>query len=201
MKTIVITGGPCAGKTTALKHIRKALSQKGYRVFCVSETATELINGGITPDNSPSYWHFQYYLSQIQRVKESVFKQRANQDNDIIICDRGLLDNKGYLSQEDFQRLCEVFDTTQEEIIQRYDAIFHLETTAKGKEEHYTTENNRARSESIQEAKELDEKMLEAWSSHPNHYVIANIGSFEEKMEMLLEQIDSYLEKEQKCHN
>ena len=150
MNAIVITGGPCAGKTTALKHIRKALSQKGYRVFCVSETATELINGGITPDNSPSHWHFQYYLSQIQRVKESVFKQRANQDNDIIICDRGLLDNKGYLSQEDFQRLCEVFDTTQEEIIQRYDAIFHLETTAKGKEEHY---------ERIQElAKKFEEK-------------------------------------------
>jgi len=32
---IVITGGPCAGKTTSLAKIRQELSERGYRVFSV----------------------------------------------------------------------------------------------------------------------------------------------------------------------
>ena len=44
---IVITGGPCAGKTTALARIEQDLSEKGYHVFIVGESATELIKGGI----------------------------------------------------------------------------------------------------------------------------------------------------------
>ena len=46
---IVITGGPCAGKSTAMSWIQNAFTQKGYRVLFVPETATELINGGIAP--------------------------------------------------------------------------------------------------------------------------------------------------------
>ena len=49
IQKIVITGGPCAGKTTALSWIANDLPQKGYRVVFVPETATELIGGGITP--------------------------------------------------------------------------------------------------------------------------------------------------------
>lgn len=44
---IVLTGGPCAGKTTALSYISEKLMDKGFRVFIVPEVATMLINGGI----------------------------------------------------------------------------------------------------------------------------------------------------------
>ena len=40
---VVLTGGPCAGKTSALTKIEEELIEKGYKVFIVSETATELI--------------------------------------------------------------------------------------------------------------------------------------------------------------
>ena len=36
---IVITGGPCAGKTTALSWIQNAFIEKGYAVLFVPETA------------------------------------------------------------------------------------------------------------------------------------------------------------------
>ena len=45
---IVLTGGPCAGKTTAKAWIEDAFTKMGYVVLFVSETATELIQGGIT---------------------------------------------------------------------------------------------------------------------------------------------------------
>lgn len=46
---IVITGGPCAGKTTAMSWIQNAFTKRGYRVLFVPETATELITGGVAP--------------------------------------------------------------------------------------------------------------------------------------------------------
>ena len=47
---IVITGGPCAGKTTAQSWIQNAFSMKGYTVLFIPETCTELICGGATYD-------------------------------------------------------------------------------------------------------------------------------------------------------
>ena len=43
---IVITGGPCAGKTTAMSWIQNAFTKKGYLVLFVDETATQLMTGG-----------------------------------------------------------------------------------------------------------------------------------------------------------
>ena len=45
----VITGGPCAGKTEAIKIVKQDLSNKGLKVIAVPETATEHITSGITP--------------------------------------------------------------------------------------------------------------------------------------------------------
>ncbi|MBR3576898.1 MAG: AAA family ATPase, partial [Clostridia bacterium] len=46
---IVITGGPCAGKTTGMGWIKKAFTAMGYSVIFIPETATELISGGVAP--------------------------------------------------------------------------------------------------------------------------------------------------------
>ena len=43
---IVITGGPCAGKTTAMSWIQNAFTRDGYLVLFVDETATQLSSGG-----------------------------------------------------------------------------------------------------------------------------------------------------------
>ena len=49
LNKIVITGGPCAGKTTAMSWVQNAFTKLGYRVLFVPETATELITGGVAP--------------------------------------------------------------------------------------------------------------------------------------------------------
>ena len=43
---ICVTGGPCAGKTTALATLQLHLKQIGYRVLVVPEAATILMVGG-----------------------------------------------------------------------------------------------------------------------------------------------------------
>ena len=74
---IVITGGPCAGKTTAMSWVQNAFTQKGYRVLFVPETATELINGGVAPWTCGSSTDFQKNLLSLQLVKEKVFEAAA----------------------------------------------------------------------------------------------------------------------------
>ena len=46
---LVLTGGPCAGKSTAITKVFDELTQKGYSVLIVPETATEIILSGVTP--------------------------------------------------------------------------------------------------------------------------------------------------------
>ena len=43
---ILLTGGPCAGKTTGLAEINSDLTQLGYKVLAVPEAATLFGNGG-----------------------------------------------------------------------------------------------------------------------------------------------------------
>jgi hypothetical protein len=64
----------------------------------------------------------------------------------------------------------------------RYDAVIHLITTASGAEEYYTLDNNSARSESIEEARDMDIKVLQSWVGHSNLHVIDNSTTFDEKV-------------------
>lgn len=44
---VVLTGGPCAGKTTSINKIKNFFENIGWKVFCVPETATILLSTGI----------------------------------------------------------------------------------------------------------------------------------------------------------
>ena len=49
---IILTGGPCGGKTSALAHLKAHFEAQGVRIFRVSELATILIGGGAVPMKS-----------------------------------------------------------------------------------------------------------------------------------------------------
>jgi 6-phosphofructokinase len=76
-KKIAITGGPCAGKTTAMQKIVQEFTEKGYKVFVVSEAATELINGGIRPfgDGALPMYEFQKCIIDMQLSTVSFKKE------------------------------------------------------------------------------------------------------------------------------
>ena len=58
---------------------------------------------------------------------------------------------------------------SEAQFAQRYDLVIHLVSTAHGAEEIYIEQmaNNPARTEAPQEARELDDKVLSCWASHP----------------------------------
>ena len=74
---IVITGGPCAGKTTAMSWVQNAFTSMGFTVLFVPETATELINGGVAPWTCGTNLEYQKCQMRLQLEKERLFEQAA----------------------------------------------------------------------------------------------------------------------------
>lgn len=195
---IVITGGPCGGKTTVLPYLKKHFESKGYTILFIPETATELIGGGICPWTTGTNLDYQICQVELQLQKERIFTQGAKtmpKEKIIIVCDRGLMDNRVYMSEDDFQKVLEAVGHSEQDFYDEYDAIFHLSSVAEGKPELYTFENNRARYENVDQAIELDHNLIQAWSKHPHHYVIDNSTDMEGKAQRLLRYLSSYLKE------
>jgi CYTH domain-containing protein/DNA-binding XRE family transcriptional regulator/predicted ATPase len=193
---IVITGGPCAGKTTAMSWIQNAFTKMGYSVLFVDETATQLITGGAAPWLNTSNRDFQWHLLRLQLAKEQAFTDicRTMKGNKaLIVCDRAAMDNCAYMTEQEFGWVLKQMQTNKVALRDQYDAVFHLVTAAKGAEKYYTLANNQARTETLTEASALDDKLIAAWTGHPHFRVVDNSTGFEEKMLRLLREITSFL--------
>lgn len=196
---IVITGGPCAGKTTAMTTIENTFSAKGYAVLRVPETATELITGGITPVNVGSE-QFQQHLIKLQLYKEEMFVSAAKfleNDKILILLDRAAMDNKGYMEYDAFCRIISNINMTERELLARYDGVIHMETAAKASKDLYQLENNQARFETVDEAIKTDDDLYAAWKDHPDFYSIKSDTDFVKKISNLTEAIKSILKNKE----
>ena len=192
---IVLTGGPAAGKTTLISRILKEFKQDdGWKVITVPETATELISQfGIKPfGNCVTMLEFQDFVIADQLHKEKLALKAAEmvpESNVLIIYDRALMDDKAYITDEEFRQTIARFDgRTEETVLANYDAVIHLVSCAKGAEFAYNLGND-ARTESIEYAREMDDRTLRAWSGHPNLRIIDNSVDFEEKINNALREV------------
>ena len=193
---IVITGGPCAGKTTAMSWIQNAFTEKGYMVLFVSETATELISGGAPWIYTRNNREYQLQITKLMLAKEQAFEAVAktfDAEKVLIVCDRGTLDNRAYMNDEEFRYVLDQLGTNEIELRDHYDAVFHLVTAAKGAEAFYTLANNTARYETPEEAIRVDDGLIASWTGHPHLRVIDNRYDFNGKMLALITEISSFL--------
>lgn len=199
---VVITGGPCAGKTTALDSIKRMLEKKGYEVLICDETATQLINANAIPNKNTSIKEFQKQILNLQVAKEdsllSIAESMTN-DKVAILYDRGILDNRAYITHEEFDELRKNKGLTIPGILNRYDLIIHLVSLAKDKPEEYIKQKgtNPARLESLEEAIHVEDNTMKAWPEVDNKYVIDNDCDFLEKIERIKEVIEKHIEKKE----
>lgn len=193
---IALTGGPCAGKTTALRAIWLFLRKKGYNVVIVPETATELINGGITPTNIGQI-NFQKNLLELQLKKEQIFTESAEQlgENAVIVFDRGCLDGKAYLTDDEYTDILDELNLNEEDLINFYDAVIFLDSAAMSNENIYSTSNNPARNETVSEARKINISTQEVWKNHRLFTIIKSESDFEEKISKLLSVIENLIIK------
>jgi predicted ATPase len=187
---VVLTGGPAGGKTASLPFISASLASRGYRVLLVPEQATALYTGGvpdvarISQEERPLYVALQgiMFLEAQRSLREHYQRLAAFfQQPVIIIYDRGELDVRAYLTEEEFAGVLERSGYTVEELRDSYDAVIHL-ATAAGDLFSDLSGNRGRREDSTDEAVAADERTWEAWSGHPHHYRIDSNVSLDVKL-------------------
>jgi CYTH domain-containing protein/thymidylate kinase len=189
---IVLTGGPCGGKSTAMAHISDRLQSLGFRVYRVPEAATLFITGGFSPwlMAGEERIAFEGNLVRTKIALEDAFYAiaKASKQPSVIICDRGTMDTSAYLPRETWDIVMDEFMWNVVDLRdKRYDAVIHLVTAAIGAEKYYTTENNTARTESLEQARDLDFKILNAWVGHPRIRIIDNSTDFKGKIQRVID--------------
>ena len=196
---IVLTGGPCAGKTTALSRVYQFFTDKGYAVYAQPEAATLFNQAGVDflTNNKPLFLESERQLLSFQLHTEACFCKMAEATGKptIIVYDRGIMDNAAYMNSEMWESLLAEMgldDASARD--ERYDAVLHLCTTAKGAEDFYTCANNNSRTEDIEKAILLDDKMIKAWTGHPRLRIIPNKGTFEDKLNAVIAEISAILD-------
>jgi predicted ATPase len=180
---IVLTGGPGGGKTTAADLFRREIGEK---VVIVPETATMLFSGGFPRVGQPkaraatqqAIFHAQVALEDIQRA---LYPDR------VLLCDRGTIDGAAFWPPEAPQGFFETMGTTLEEELVRYDAVIFFESAAVG--DMSIEGGNPTRTESNEQARQLDIRLRALWSKHPNFHFIPHSESFFAKLRDGLEQL------------
>ena len=179
-KTIVLTGGPCAGKTTLAAVLSKVFQDE---VVILPEAASLLFKGGFPR------WTEKEARKATQRAVYSVQNQleqayRIHHPDKILILDRGTLDGAAYWPSgpKDFFKS---LGTTLKSELKKYDAVIYLESASK---DVYLVNKskNPYRSETWEEANRLDQQTVELWKQHPKLFWIANRRSFHDKISQVV---------------
>ena len=206
IKRIVLTGGPCAGKTTALIKVIEHFNSLGYQVFTIPEVPTMFSQAGmnyLTP-NKALFYEGEKATLEVQLALEDKFMRMAEacEQPAIIVCDRGTMDISAYMKPEMWQDITQAVGTdTQRLRNDRYDAVLHLVSAADGAERYYTTANNRERTEGLELARMLDKKIINAWTGHPRLRVINNDDDFDRKINRVVKEISNVLGLPQPIEN
>lgn len=165
---IVITGGPCSGKSSMMRMFKAEFSDIQF----VPEVATLLVTQvGITPGTTPEdLRRFQRTIWRTQKLLEETSAEfAASCGKRAIVFDRGSIDNAAYLSGgiEEFQK---IFDTSYLREYDNYDLVIYL---SRPPAEVYEREkaNNPARGETYEQACEVGLRTLKAWGFHQNMHI------------------------------
>ncbi len=195
VKKIVLTGGPCGGKSAVLKALSEAFRGK---VIIIPETATELLEtppelGGTGVPGKDFEWtqewqnNFQEKILLRQLEKEARAREIAenNPEIELIICDRGILDGAAYTSGG-LDTFLTRFGLSQEECHLLYDKIIHLSSLATDNpakfEEMRKSNPIRYEGGDLAKNRELDRRTYEAWKDHPQQTLVGATDEIEQKI-------------------
>lgn len=170
---IAITGGPSGGKTTLIEALKKELGQK---CAVVPEAASILYRGGFPRyKETQAVMHAQKAIYYTQRELEDLICSLSQKP--LVVCDRGSLDSAAYWPESAGDFFI-TMNTSKTEEINRYDWVIHLDTASL---DFYDT-SNPIRTETFQEAWDLNNKIKTAWNGHPRRITISHNEDFISKM-------------------
>jgi CYTH domain-containing protein len=202
-----LTGGPCSGKTSAESVISEKIpAMTGFDVYTVRESATTLIQQGMQLKAAARAGRLHEVLAYEQMIlRHTMFNIRMMLDcasltgrDSLILVDRPPRDIRVYLPEgeegdELYENLAREEGLTLGQSLEICQGVIKMTTAAEGAEGFYTTANNDARDETIEEARYLDRRTEQAYLGHPHLRVIDNSTDFRGKVSRVLHEICSIL--------
>lgn len=174
---VVITGGPCAGKTELWRFLGKEFPHG----VPVPEAATQLILAGKSEDTL-GLEGFQLAVFERQWALE----EEARKKGFLLLCDRGLPDGLAY-----FSGLFSCLDVSRDAVMNRYAMVIQLEVIRDSRAYAMHCRSNPARHEEHARALALEREIKRIYEEHPGYVFLS--GSLEEKkreaLRMLLERL------------
>ena len=176
-RLVVLTGGPGAGKTAVLE----VLAQHACRhVLVLPEAASILWKGGFPRKDGLALRRAAQRA--IVRVQLELQRYAIEQPTTaLVVCDRGTLDSLAYwpgTPAEYFEDL----GTTEERELARYASVIHLQSATR-EHGYFSTA---LRPETAEQARGIDQKILDGWARHPHRTVIESEPDFLKKLDKAL---------------
>jgi len=188
---LVLTGGPCGGKTTGQARLATFFENIGWKVYRAPETASVLLAGGVNFADLTEKAAVQFQenlLRTMLQIEESFFALAEASDKDcLVICDRGSMDASAFVSRDQWDGILANTGCNEVDIRDnRYNQVVHMVSSANGAERFYTVDNHATRLEGLDEARMRDKMAAEAWVGHPYVDIIDNSTDFETKINRLI---------------
>ena len=168
---INIEGGPGGGKSTGLAAFIEWLLDHNFTPFIVPEAARNLISSGLNPATEA----FQTYVLKeiIHHVKIRMdYIRTHNIANAVLVFDSGFVRGLAYVSKEVFLKALHNVGLNLVQARDIFDGVIFLDSAAVGAEEFYVTDDERP--ETIEQAREVNQRTLEAWNGTPHLRHIRN---------------------------
>lgn len=117
---------------------------------------------------------------------------QMQQSHTILLMNRGVMDGQAYVNEDVWQA---ILDETGWSTIQlrdkRYEAVVHLMSAAEGAEDFYFSERD---AETIEQARMVDKRLIEAWVGHPQFNIVKNTKKgFKTKIDYCLQRVLSFI--------
>jgi len=183
---LVLTGGPCGGKTTGQARLCTFFENLGWKVYRVPETARVLLGGGVKWADLTEAEAFAFQENLIRtmlQIESTYFELAASSQQDtLVVCDRGVMDASAYMQPGQWEAMKAKNNWNDVELRDnRYNQVIHLVSAAKGAEAFYSTDAN-VRREDLDLARQLDNFASQAWVGHPYYDIIDNSTDFDAKV-------------------
>ena len=172
---IVLTGGPGAGKTAVMEAARQIFAKQ---LHILPEAASIVYSGGYPRLGTPvSVRSAQRAIFRVQEELECYAVDEGS--TSVALCDRGISDGAAYWP-DGIDSFYQNIELSREQVFARYHTVIHLRTPTLDMGYNLS---NPMRTESPQQAAELDRRIEQVWEGHPRLFIVPATETFTEKLE------------------
>ncbi len=186
MKTILLTGAPCSGKTVIIEKLNQYYNGK-TNIVTVGESITEIKRMGIYWEWINDTLRFQKIVSAYQVMRERLLQSNLEDKEGYIIYDRGVLDGLAYFDNdkdiEYIMKECQINNL-------HYDIVLILQSAYTAKNVPHA--DLQKRNEDRAKIQQLEERLRNIYEkSCSNIFWIQGTANIEAKFQNIIEILEN----------